>query len=896
MPQSPRQEAPHIQLSPDDSTSTDDSLGNSKAEVDSGSPQPVSKFTNIQKIGRVSLSILICGAAIVLGSVGFLWYLWTAGPSSGPWHAIAVRNWFPRSVALLSLATRNSLGLISAIATGMIAALALESFIVLLLNLASVSTLRNANGGPYLLFWWLCRSAWYSRRRWRTVWLQVLIALLALLSFATQFMSTVLLSDLGSRVIPGRETTSVLPTNFIYDQNGTIPTVVRSSMWLRKPPVYPVFAEYHEDSTLNDEDNIDDTGRTLRAFLPIQDQQSRSEIASWTGRATVLDSRVICVQPELSLERVHILDGSLAVTGTIRPAFEIKNAGLMLGTCNGGYLPLDKWSDRPSASFKCVTPLSRSTSTDDTHANSAEQRLRSDIDQSRLTVCQPAGHTAGFLQSAFGDRCAPSGYIGSAPSSYSYGQAYLLLDVSHGSEDDWSLAIPQVENDAYTGSPDSPGVPPLAYSTHGPHEEWFDLIYSSTGNLNLSVTLCYATIDTADLNVTVSSHTNRTEPVAVYDSSSERYSFHRIRAQLGQTSNGTVNYNDTDARGVLQLQARNWTARESNGDYYAPNETETNINWMNDFINMAGPIEFNSWSFEAGMDYSAFLWDDYLEYNLWNKVSHLSVDPSLVSLTQEILRQGGSAAFAVQSLLTVLASNIYYDQMEQFNDRQNVTQTAYITVQAPVRHRGLIGTTVVLGSFLVLVLVIIVPLFLVRTDISTLGNAWQVVAQVGDSDMTKSILAAAPLAKDSRAEHTVKTKEPIKTRRRWIWFGKEREPTEKWSNHEIIGIRRKHTVNGDKTEIVPLEERMRIHHDDEEIQQQRQPPAELTGEEIRAGLEAEGHPLLDATNIDTSHRGADVNFDGQPETRVARVPQADMQTRRLSSPRSSVPAPRNGER
>ena len=893
MSQQPRQEGQLVQQSPDHTTSSNESSGNSKAEINNEAPQNTTKFTNLEKVGWVSLTILVCGAAIILGTIGFLWYLWTAGPTSGPWHAIAIRDWFPRSVALLSVATRNSLGLMSAIGTAMIASLALESFVVLLLNLASVSTLRNANGGPYLLLWWLCKSAWYSRRRWRTVWLQVLITLLAILSFATQFMSTVLLSDLGSRVVPGSEFTGLLPTNFVYDQNGTIPTVVRSSAWLRKPQVYPAFAEYHEDPILNDDDNIDDTGRTLRAFLPIQDQQARSEIASWSGRATVLDSRVICVQPELSSERVHIVDGSLAITGSIRPAFGATDAGLMLGTCNGGYLPLDDWSNRHSTNFTCLTPLSKSTATGEVTANSDSQRLRSDTDQSRLTICQPERTSIGFLQSAFGDRCA-SGDINDLPPSYSYGQVYVLLDVSGGTEDEWSLSIPQVENDVYAGKPNSPGVPPLAYSTHGPHQEWFDLIYSPTGNLNLSVTLCYAALDTADLNVTITSPTNRTEPVAVYDSSSERYSFHRIRAQLGQSSNGTINYNDTDARGVLQLQARNWSARESNGDYYAPNETATNINWMNDFINIAGPIEFNSWISEADENYSAFLWDGYLEYNLWTKVSHLFVDPSLVTLTQEILRQGGSAAFAVQSLLTVLASNIYYDQMDQFNDRQNVTQTAYITVQAPVRHRGLIGTTAVLGCLLVLILVVILPLFLIKTDISTLGNAWQVVAQVSNSNMTGPILAAAPLAKDSKAELAVKTKSPIKTKRRWIWFGKEKAPVDKWSNHDIVGIRRNHGLNGDKTEIVLLEENVRTRRNDEEVQQQRQQSTEEPAAQAsRTGLEPEGEPLLDARQLDASPGGAHIGSYGQPESQTAGLPQASMQTRRLPSPRSSVPAVQN---
>jgi hypothetical protein len=108
----------------------------------------------------------------------------------------------------------------------------------------------------------------------------------------------------------------------------------------------------------------------------------------------------------------------------------------------------------------------------------------------------------------------------------------------------------------------------------------------------------------------------------------------------------------------------------------------------------------------------------------------------------------------------------------QFNDLSNITQTDFISVTAPVKKRGLIVVSVVLGSHLVLILGIILPLFLKQTTVSTLGNAWQAVAQVY-GDKTKEMLDKAPLAVDSVVEEVVKRPEGKKG---------------KLKNHEIVGI------------------------------------------------------------------------------------------------------------
>jgi hypothetical protein len=45
----------------------------------------------------------------------------------------------------------------------------------------------------------------------------------------------------------------------------------------------------------------------------------------------------------------------------------------------------------------------------------------------------------------------------------------------------------------------------------------------------------------------------------------------------------------------------------------------------------------------------------------------------MISLVQEIVQNGGSVAFALQSIITILAGVAYYDQLQQFNDVQSLS-------------------------------------------------------------------------------------------------------------------------------------------------------------------------------------------------------------------------------
>ncbi len=104
------------------------------------------------------MTVLISATALILGAVGFLWFLWKANHSNKTWHRIAVRNWITRAVALSSVVLRTSISLQASTATSMLAGLALENTQILILHLASVSAMRNANAGPYMLAWLMLKA------------------------------------------------------------------------------------------------------------------------------------------------------------------------------------------------------------------------------------------------------------------------------------------------------------------------------------------------------------------------------------------------------------------------------------------------------------------------------------------------------------------------------------------------------------------------------------------------------------------------------------------------------------------------------------------------------------------------------------------------------------------
>ncbi|KAE9364718.1 hypothetical protein N431DRAFT_431530 [Stipitochalara longipes BDJ] len=735
-------------------------------------PPPISLYG---KLGAFVSAILVAGTICILAATGFLWFLWLADYRNSTWHQIVYNNWFTRCVSLSALVIRTAVSLQSSAATSMIASLALERTGVLLLHFASVSLTRHANGGPYMLAWWLLKTCIRSPERWANSILPALITTLTILTIAIQFTTTALLSDVNSIVIPGPSGGIALATNFAYNANGNIPVITRGTTWTLKPPFYPIFAEYHEDAP-ETPDGVSDTGLTLRAFVPLQSQQSRTQLKDYEGRATVLDSRVICMRPNLTSERAHVSDSMLAFNGSFNAPFNASRLEYFAqnNTFTG---PLADWNARNDIQFSCLAALNYTVAV----LGNVESDPTVDAPHWRLSICQPEGlNSSGVLLSEFRTLSDAPRHEIYGDTNYANGNAYLAINVSSGTEVEWLNGIGY--EPSQFGIVTGPGAAPLAYSDHG---EWLDLLFSDDATLRLSVSLCYTAFDTADLNVAMSGEQNRTEPVPSYDTNTSGYTYGAIREQYGQFPDGRISYasDDTTARGILTLQKRaSWLPGA--GDYVFNGETASGgTSWITDFGNMGGPIVLGATNDRLGWDTTAFLYNAYRDSGDWTDIDSINPDPSMIALVQEIVQSGGTIAFALQSIITSLASVAYYDQLQQFNDVNSITYSEFIVATARAKFRGLTGVTVVIAVHLLL-MGGIVGLFLLRAKLSTVGNSWQAVAQV-NGEMTRPLLETAAFSTDAKVKGVLQANE-------WGRKVVEIAVLEDGKGTKIVGMRDKH--------------------------------------------------------------------------------------------------------
>ena len=682
----------------------------------------------VKRLGKMAIAILMLGTAIILGAVSFTGFLWFASHNNRTWHAIIVRDWLTESVTILAEAIKQAVNFQIGIGGAMLAALALERGEVLLPNAASLTMMRNGLGSGKLLS--LSKKQLRGRKAMKgsSFTIPCLILLETKILAFIQAITIILTSDIGLQPIPGYSKSSETAFGFTYvTPNYTnVPqsrVLSRGTSWSRKASVYPTFAEYSEPPFL--EDGVSDTGLTLRAFLPYSSAQDREDTYRYNGRTTVLDSRVTCQLPNLEGETVQAdLDGSLYFTGSVRAT----RATPRLGNVTISLVPWANASGydnvyNESVPFFCVAPSDN------------EGSFTNLTNQWRTTLCQlgecssETFSVAGGLISEFKSNLTlpgPNDSLDNSESSTTYGTAYLMVNITKGAASTWRA----VTEASSSGS----GVRPPKYSTSG---EWLDLVYSN-GALVLSVTLCYSSFDTADLPVKISSTANRTETTPVFDFDSSTYTFDALREQYGQ-------YGDTlspEQRGVLRLDKQDWTANQSEMPPVEP--------YMRDFANLGGPKgEGND------PNYTALLWEGLTPQNASNR-SFQWLDPDLMHiwLFQEIVQSGGSIAFALQSLITLLSSMAYYDQLGQFDNRAPISQTQFVTANTPQRYRGFVAVTTVLLVHLIL-LGIIVTMFLNGTRYSMLGNSWQSVSQAVTSE-TEGYLAIASMKVDDEVKSKMK--------------------------------------------------------------------------------------------------------------------------------------------
>jgi hypothetical protein len=498
-----------------------------------------------------------------------------------------------------------------------------------------------------------------------------------------------------------------------------------------KPPSYPVFAEYTEDAFVKQ--GVSDTGVTLRAFLPYTDSSIRQNIHTYTGRTTVLDARVTCQIPYFDNITAQY-QGDLVLGGYVGASTFTPRLGNRTwispfgssGSIQDGPVP-----------FVCAVPLKNSSTF-------------GVPDQWRISICQLANTgeydvgTSGGLVSEFRNYTA---WLDAPPDfedASNFGTAYIIFNVSTGSIDEWQEILPSKDSQ------------PMILSQPQNVNEWS--AFSLTSDLSFSATLCYSAFDTADIPVTITSSDvrNQTEPEPQFNSGSKRYTFDDVRKQYGQGSDHNSSVKSLENRGIFQLENQSWIA--------GPGIQSPEYSYIRQYASLAGyasesgnapywsgfMLAADSDSAGSASDYnitSNYYWDQYPSVQLYS----VTPDPMHYWLFQDILANGGSVAFALQSHLTTLASMMYYDQIAQFDNHATITKSVFIETNLPLSYWGWLSVTIVLFIHIFLAWIVVLW-FIASTKYTMLGQDWQHVAHVTNDETKDYILMAERMSDDDLKE------------------------------------------------------------------------------------------------------------------------------------------------
>lgn len=205
----------------------------------------------------------------------------------------------------------------------MFAALTLEGIGIRLQDVPKLSAMRFSNSGPYALLWTHIKAKKIGGPI-------ILLTILSPTSFAAQFSSTLLLSDVAIQPIAGVPLKSKIAYGIKREGKENLTGNVFESLNYWEQPIsqYPAFGEYNRrnqrlyayDWSFADEDKRakeraeirDDTGEDFRALIPIVDWAERERVKNYEGPASIFNARTVCFRPKISISVTNVNN-----TGTI---------------------------------------------------------------------------------------------------------------------------------------------------------------------------------------------------------------------------------------------------------------------------------------------------------------------------------------------------------------------------------------------------------------------------------------------------------------------------------------------------------------------------------------------------------------------------------------------------
>jgi hypothetical protein len=391
----------------------------------------------------------------------------------------------------------------------------------------------------------------------------------------------------------------------------------------------------------NGTSGISDTGVTMRAFLPI-DVQNRSSLHVYNGPSTVVDARVVCVRPNIT--DIGTYEAKTAYV-------QVKAPPVVYGNVS---IPLDLLEKAAASRVQPMEWTKFNCSISNGIAPGSSKYHRSDWD---LSVCQ-FDRVGGYLRNAWMTLDDPPK---EDLSNYMPFQTYLLMRYSGTatfSEDDYGEVSYPMIRDVFDDS-----APDLVRRNRGDWTEVYRTSYDpSAGGSMLSFSLCFPASAARYLNISAYSAVPIVEPRYKYDAHTQRIRFDDVRRQMLPSPDIAMGQ-----RGIPSLKGQHW--RGGRGDqtpYLGTQDTETVFEI---------PRVDNARTMHL------------VQYSPYDATGH--ADISVGGLLLEILREGGSTAQAVQSMMTVLFASRYQDYI--FLEGGNATYASranFVAVQIPRGQEG----------------------------------------------------------------------------------------------------------------------------------------------------------------------------------------------------------------
>ncbi|KAK3716336.1 hypothetical protein LTR37_006486 [Vermiconidia calcicola] len=645
--------------------------------------------TLLRRLGWEAQSILIATTIVVLAVAGFIAFLWFADLDNNVWHQIMVTDWATRAVTISTLVLRFVIDLQAGLAGAMLATVVLESSSVKLRDVAEISMMRANSPQPRAMLRLipaLSDNSWVFPSL-SSIGYSAIVLLLFSTTTVLQFSSTLLLSDLQLGQLPGLSVVREALYDFQYEWGG--------------PASFAAPASH----------------RGTGYSYPIQLRTS-----TWLRPPPAFPAFAELSSPVESPEGVED-------TGVLLRAF----------------LPFPDAQSRQS-----IRNYSGPAMVLDSRVSCQRPHL-THIKTLATSEAGSVGRISGKLEPSFPDVDKLWTPASLAPWFDSYANNGGLLsefwNITHNNMMEelltgrqlWSLPMLVIRPSNITKDAVSEDV--LGIEADG---VWTNII---TRWQTWSLSVCYSAFATVDAEVNMFSDANRTEPIVHWDLERGYYTVPDVHHQMGELqSYGS----SAESRGILRLEKKpSWIPKlEYMPAYGVQPFVQQFVDVTNTYTQLCKDISRCTALLTPNSQDHKWFYQNYVYDGNQFGNGFFVADYMLSSLFQQTLGKNttDSLARAMSSLITVLSSMAYYDQMPQFARSGNATQTYYTTVLFPQTHLGFWCVAIVLATHLALVGLVTVG-FMMYSKHTLLNNHWQSVAQLHGPE-TEELIVKTRMATD----------------------------------------------------------------------------------------------------------------------------------------------------